>query len=298
MASHPSTSDSWPQDGAGAGERDDGLDVVRMWRFISRWRRLILVSTVVGTALAAYLAFTATVIYRAETVITPVRTSALNAAGSLGGQLGGLAGIASLAGVNLDANGGADREAKAVLQSRSLIEEFIRSKNLIGELLPHPSKPPTMWRAAKEFKEDVITIRDDKRTNLTTLSIDWKDAAEAARWANDFVALANSRMRARAIDESTRNVEFLNKQIAQTNVIEVQRALYVLIENETKTLMLANVRVEYAFTVIDPAVAPERRLSPKRSLYILAGLVAGFAIGVLVAYLRSGLSRLKQSNPG
>ncbi len=51
--------------------------------------------------------------------------------------------------------------------------------------------------------------------------------------------------------------------------------------------MLANARKEFAFTVIDPAVPPERKYRPKRSLYVLFGLFLGFAAGVLGAYWRS-----------
>jgi uncharacterized protein involved in exopolysaccharide biosynthesis len=120
-----------------------------------------------------------------------------------------------------------------------------------------------------------------------TIDIDWNSAAEAAQWANGFIALANERIRSRAIDEATRNIDFLNKQIATTSVVEVQHALYNLIENETKTLMLANAKVEYAFTVIDPAVPPDRKTSPRRSLYVLFGAFLGFSIGVLIAYVRS-----------
>ena len=116
-----------------------------------------------------------------------------------------------------------------------------------------------MWLAVKDFKEGVLTIREDKRTGLLTIDVDWEDPAVAAKWANGFVALANERLRTRAIDEATRNIAFLNAQIPQTSVVEVQRAIYNLIESETKTLMLANVRMEFAFTVIDPAVPPERK---------------------------------------
>ena len=101
------------------------------------------------------------------------------------------------------------------------------------------------------------------------------------------MALANERLRARAIDEATRNIAFLNAQIPQTSVVEVQHAIYNLIESETKTLMLANVRKEFAFTVIDPAVPPERKYRPKRSVYVAFGLFLGLAIGVLAAYWRS-----------
>src|SRR5665213_3285495 len=157
-----------------SGDRNDDVDLVAIWNFVWRAKVLILTMTVVCTAIAVYFALTATLIYRAETVITPVRSSGMGAAGSMGSQLGGLAGIASLAGVNLDSGSAAEREAKAILQSRSLISEFITRRNLLGELLPD-RKNPTLWFGVKEFKEGVITIKDDKRTGLTTLDIDWKD---------------------------------------------------------------------------------------------------------------------------
>jgi uncharacterized protein involved in exopolysaccharide biosynthesis len=193
--------------------------------------------------------------------------------------------------VNLDSAGGADRESKAILQSRSLVEEFIKRNNLLNVLLEDSRKPPSMWLAVKNFKEGVVTIRDDKRTGLLTIDMDWKDPLVAAQWANAFVALANERIRTRAIDQATRNIDFLNKQIPQTSVVEVQRSLYNLIENELKTLMVANARSEYAFTVIDPAVPPERKLSPHRSLYGLFGAFLGFCIGLLTAYVRSVRAR-------
>jgi uncharacterized protein involved in exopolysaccharide biosynthesis len=261
------------------------IDFARIWRVIRGSKYLILTIVIVCTGIALAIALATTPIFRAETVITAVRNGALG--GQLGGQLGGLANIASLAGVNLDSGSGADREAKAVLQSRSLVQEFISKNNLINVLIPHASKPPTMWLAVKAFKDGLLTIREDKRTGLVTIDVDWEDPAVAAKWANGFVALANERLRVRAIDEATRNIAFLNAQIPQTSVVEVQRAIYNLIESETKTLMLANVRVEFAFTVIDPAVPPERKYRPKRSLYVLFGLFMGLAIGVLAAYWRA-----------
>jgi len=267
-----------PNDDAG------DIDFARIWRIIRGAKYLIWTTTIVCTGIALTVALETTPIFRAETVITTVRNGNL---GQSGGQLGGLANIASLAGVNLDSGSAADREAKAVLQSRSLVQEFIGKYDLLKVLIPHPSKPPSMWRAVNDFKEGVLTIREDKRTGLVTIDVDWEDPAVAAKWANGFVALANERLRARAIDEATRNIAFLNEQIPQTSVVEVQRSIYNLIESETKTLMLANVRMEFAFAVIDPAVPPERKYRPRRSLYVLFGLFSGFSIGVLAAYARA-----------
>jgi uncharacterized protein involved in exopolysaccharide biosynthesis len=275
------------------GSNDGGgdIDLAAVWRFVRENRRLILASTLVCTVILLVIALRITPIFRAETVITSVRSLNPGGAGGLGGQLGGLANIASLAGVNLDAGNSADREAKAIVQSRSLVQEFIEKNNLIHVLLPHPSKPPTIWLAVKTFKEDVLTIKEDKRSGLMTIDVDWEDPRVAAQWANGFVALANQRIRSRAIDQATRNIEFLNQQIPHTSVVEVQHAIYNLIENETKTLMVASARTEFAFTVIDPAVPPERKLAPRRSLYVLSGAIAGFSLGMMIAYIRAVRAR-------
>jgi uncharacterized protein involved in exopolysaccharide biosynthesis len=265
---------------------ESGLRLGAVWRLAWASKSLIVIVTLVCAALAGVVAFNIAPIFRAQTVVLTVHNGTMGGAGSLSGQLGGLASIASLAGVNLDAAGGADREAKAILESRKMAEEFIKQRNLLDVILPKSEKTPTLWLAVKSFREGVLAIREDKRTGLTTLDFSWTDPSVAAEWANAFVALANERIRARAIDQASRNIKFLNEQIEKTKIVEVQHSLYSLIENETKTLMLANAKAEYAFTVIDPAVPPERKTSPHRSLYILFGAFLGSAIGLLVAYLR------------
>lgn len=274
-----------------ASDQGADLDLLAMWRFVWGSRYLISTTTVLCAAAFLGIALSIKPIFRAETVISPVHSGNLGGNGSLSGQLGGLASIASMAGVNLDSASSADRESKAILESRSLVEEFVKRNNLLRVMLPDSNKPPSMWLAVKNFKEGVLAIRDDKRTGLLTIDVDWTDPAVAAQWANGFVALANERIRTRAIDQSTRNIDFLNKQIPQTSVVEVQRSIYNLIESELKTLTVASARAEFAFTVIDPAVPPERKLSPKRSLYALFGAFLGFTMGLLAAYVRSVRAR-------
>jgi uncharacterized protein involved in exopolysaccharide biosynthesis len=130
----------------------------------------------------------------------------------------------------------------------------------------------------------VLSIRDDKRAGLTIIGITWTNPVVAARWANEFVALANELLRDRAMNESKASLTYLNRHVEQTNVLDLKRVLYNLIENEEKTLMLANARTEYAFAVVDPAVSPEARFSPRRTLMVLLGVALGLFIGTLAAF--------------
>jgi uncharacterized protein involved in exopolysaccharide biosynthesis len=202
---------------------------------------------------------------------------------SIANQFGGLA---SLAGVSLG-TGGPEREYRAVLESRHLVEEFVKRNGVVPLLQPNAKQPPRVWVAVEKFKKSVLKIDEDKVKGITTVSMDWTDPVVATRWANGFIALANELVRNRALADSSRNIEYLNKQVAQTNVVELQRVMYNLIQSETKTLMLANARAEYAFSVVDPAVVPEMRVSPKRTLMVISGLVVGLAVGVLIAWIRN-----------
>jgi uncharacterized protein involved in exopolysaccharide biosynthesis len=279
-------------DERGPGDYEDELDLIALWRMAWGSRYLILACSAICGLVAVYLAFTATQIFSAEAVVAEVHEGNMSAGASLANQLGGLA---SLAGINVS-TGGAGRDAQGILQSRNLVEVFIQREGLLSELGKNSSKPMTLWRAVKQFREGVLKIREDKRTGLTTVAIEWRDSATAANWANKFVACANELLRTRALNDSSRNIDYLDKQIAKTNVVEVQRLMYNLIESETKTLMLANARVEYAFRVVDPAVAPEIRIRPQRAFMVIAGTMVGALIGFAVVYVRRRLGKSRRGS--
>jgi uncharacterized protein involved in exopolysaccharide biosynthesis len=274
--------------------REVEIDLIDLIRQAWAYKHLILVVTTCCAIAALAYALVARPIYRAEVVVTEVRDVGMSGLGTLAGQLGGLA---SLAGVNLSIADGAEREAQAVLRSRRLVEEFVRRNELVPLLLSNSRKSPTIWRAVERFRKKVLMIREDRRNGTIIVAIDWSDPVVAARWANGFVVLANELNRVRALDDATRNIAFLNEQIAKTNVVGVQRVMYQLIETETKTLMLASGRTEYAFTIVDPAVPPELRTSPQRTLIVMGGALLGLLLGGFAAFLRHMATQRQWGTP-
>lgn len=268
----------------------DEVDLIALLRVVWELKYIIaLVAGLFGLG-AVYLALTATEIYRADVVIAEAGDGKMSAASSLASQFGGLA---SLAGVNLNTSSSMGLEAQAILKSRRLAEEFIERGGLLTELLPEGSANSTLWFAVKRFRESVLTIREDTGEGVTTVAIEWTDPAIAAEWANDYVRLANELIRTRALEEASRNIQYLKEQIERTNVVEVQRVMYNLVESETKTLMLANARAEYAFRIVDPAVAPEVRNRPKRKLMVLSGTAIGLFVGLFGALAYNLFRRLR-----
>jgi uncharacterized protein involved in exopolysaccharide biosynthesis len=270
-----------------AAGRPEEMDIIDLWWMVWRYRWLVVAITAVFSVTAVVLSLLATPIFRAEVVVTPVREDGMSGGSSMLSQLGGLA---SLAGVNLSMSD-ASHEAKAVLRSRRLVEEFIKRHVPLQQLFEGSDQPPTLWLGVKQFRDNVVDIKESESEGLITVTIDWTDAATATRWANDFIALSNELVRARALDESNRNIAYINEQLARTEVVELRRVMYGIIENETKRLMVANGRIEYAFTVVDPAVVPEVRHSPKRTLMVVVGTALGCFAGIVLALLLNIVKR-------
>ena len=268
---------------AGLSDRFDTADTgdlsfSALWRLVWKYKVLIGSVALVCGGIAAVMALTAIPMYRAEVTVAEVMPNS-NLGGGIASQLGG---IANLVGINVG-NAGGSQQNQGLLRSRRLIEGFVQSHNGMPELFEGSKIPPTLWLTVRKFHDSILSIRDDKRAGLTIIGVTWKDPAVAARWANEFVALANELLRERAMNESKASLAYLSRQVDTTSVVDLRRVLYNLIENEEKTLMVANARTEYAFAVIDPAVAPEEKYSPRRLLMVLFGLAVGGFIGTIVA---------------
>ncbi len=265
------------QSGAGPAEL---IGWPAFFRFVGTYRVMIAAITLVFVAAAVAYALTATVYYRAETDVTVVRPDTGGGAMSLAADLAGAMGVDMLQ------QNGEVETANAVLRSRYMVAEFITRNNILPMLSKPGKKPPTLWFAVKQFRDAVLVVKIDAKKGITSILVDWTDPETAARWANGFVKLANDIIRSRALEESERNIKYLNGQLAQTSEVEIRRAMYNLIENETKKAMLANGKVEYAFQTVDPAVPPEMRERPKRALIVIGATFLGLLIAFGAAFFR------------
>jgi uncharacterized protein involved in exopolysaccharide biosynthesis len=257
---------------------DDEISLALVWQIVWSRKWLIASCAVACGAIGVALALTATPIFRAQVVATAANEQNAPGVTSIATQLGTLAGVSFRAGTS------PAQEAVAFLRSQRLVEEFITRRDLVPLLAPDEPERKTLWWAALRFRSEILGISEDISSGTITVSVEWTDPQTASDWANGFVALANELMRVRAMDEATRSIEYLEKQLESTDVVEIEKALYTLIESQTKTLMLTNARPEYSFKVVDPARPPEFRDRPQRTLMVLFACFIGFLLGALAAF--------------
>jgi uncharacterized protein involved in exopolysaccharide biosynthesis len=264
---------------------DDSASFVSMLAALWRGKWRIAAITFLFAAAGVAYALLATEWYRANAVLAPAEKK------TMPDLLGSLGGLASLAGVSI--GGGGSEEPLAVLRSREFTTQFIEDLNLTTVLLADkwdadekrwkasdPEDWPDVRDAVTYFDKYVRSAALDKKTGMVTLTIRWKDPVVAADWANLLVTRLNDRMRARALADATRNVQYLQSEIANTSVVSLQQSIGRVLETEMQRLMLARGNPEFAFRVIDPAKPPRKRSEPQRVRVVVMSTILGFAVSI------------------
>jgi uncharacterized protein involved in exopolysaccharide biosynthesis len=275
---------------------EDEINFLELWNTLWKGKWFIAGFTLICAILSIIYALQQTPIYKAEVLLAPVSEEKSNSGlNSLAGQYGG---IAALAGINLGGSSNSVETNIAILKSREFIYHFIRVNGLMPILFKgmwdkenekwrskNPGEIPTQWSAYKKFINGILKVNKDKISGLVTLNILWKDPGLAAKWANVLVNNINEHLRLKAIEEAKNSIEYIDAEIAKTSDVTMQEILYKLIEKQMQTITLAQVREQFVFSIIDPAVIPEKKYKPNRRQIIMLGTAGGVFISVIVQFL-------------
>ncbi|EGQ8312451.1 LPS O-antigen length regulator [Vibrio parahaemolyticus] len=294
---------------------DDEIDLRELFAALWKGKWLIIATTFVFALGSVLYALSLPNIYKADALLSPAESSNGGGLSKMAGQLGGLA---ALAGVNLGTGESSQTDlAVQVMKSRQFVEAFINkhdllvllmaatdwdltnNKLILDEELYNPNSrewlrepnglrgsTPTAQEAFEVFNKEVLSISQDKESGLYTVSVKYYSPYIAQQWVNWLIEDINKVMRERTIAETSQNLAYLNTQLQKTAVADMQSTFYKLIEEQTKSLMLAEVQEEFIFKVVDPAVVPELKDGPKRALICMLGTLIGGMLGVAVVLVR------------
>ena len=293
---------------------DDEIDLRELFSVLWAGKKLIVAVTAVFAVVSVIYALSLPNQYKASAVVSPADSGG-SSLGSMAGQLGGLA---SLAGINIGSGESNEtQEAMEIMQSWGFMEEFIQTHDLqvpvyaaIGwdkgsnnlkldnDLYDVASKrwlieddksvenrAPSSWELYEAFNERVA-VSQDKKSGLINISVEYYSPQIAKQWVDLFISTINEYMRARKLEQVNRNIEYLTIQIEKTAIADMREVFYQLIEEQTKSKMLAEASPEYAFVTVSRAMVPEEKSQPKRALVCILGTLLGGMLSVLWVLVR------------
>lgn len=278
----------------------EDLDLVDVGAELWRQKRKILVVVVAAATSSFFYALSLPNFYTSHALLAP----RVNDSGGLGAIAGQVGGIASLAGISLGNTGSPDTMvALETLRSKTFFRERVYEKilpelmaakewiaeedNLVfldGNFDPKTRTwrtKPSSYAAHKKFVGRHLRSSHDKGTGLVTLGVEHESPVVAKRWTEILVGEVNESLRAKAVGEANSSITFLQQQLAKSTLVNVNETLSILIEEQFRTIMLANATEEYVFKIIDEPIMDPVPSSPKRSQIITVATVVGFIFSTL-----------------
>tara|TARA_R110001599_G_scaffold99341_1_gene254713 strand:- start:14193 stop:15200 length:1008 start_codon:yes stop_codon:yes gene_type:complete len=297
----------------------DEIDLRELASAIWQGKWLIICITAIFSVASVFYALSIPDEYKSTALLAPASSSGGSGLSKLAGQYGGLA---SLAGISLGGGSGGDDKvaiAMEIIKTWGFLDGFIRQNNLQVEVFAvtgwnridnkliidpdvydetnnewvrkfNPEKgqkaEPSSWELYKKIK-DKVSVSQDKVSGLISLTVEYYSPELAMQWAESLVKSINAFLKERDRDEAKKSIQYLQEKIQETNIADMQTVFYQLIEEQTKTLMLAEVSTEYALKTLSSARVAEEKSKPKRALIIILGTMLGgmlSAIYVLIRY--------------
>lgn len=295
-------------------QNDDEIDLAELWHAIWAGKILIITISFIFAVSSIAYALSKPDIYKASILLAPASSEKGGGLAGIAGQFGGLA---SLAGINIGGSGG-DKTTLAleVIKSRSFIEKFIikhqllvpliaaeswsynsneliydndifdiNGKKWIREVSAPKTVIPSPWESFEEFSK-LLSVSQDKETSMITISLSFFSPELAKQWLNWLVEDVNDFMREQDQKESQNSINYLNKQLKQTQIANMETIFYQLIEEQTKNMMLTQVNKEYVLKTVDPAQVPDKKNQPKRALIVILGTMLGGILSILIVLIR------------
>lgn len=306
----------------------DTIDFGLVFRSLWRNKRMIILSALLGATLAFLSSLLIPNIYHSEALLGP-KSSSTNELSKLASQYGGLA---SLAGINLTGLGGEEGErinlAIRVIQSRQFFKEFLYEKMLIDlmafdtweaetnavtykeDIYDEKSNQwvreidfpygvvPSFQEAFEIFNENHLEIIQDNDPGFVVLRVRHESPHVARDWLALIIESINDSMRSSDIAEAQESIEFLVAQRSETELVALDEIFAQLIEEQTKTILLAQVSEDYVFNVIDEPLAPELEAEPNRVLITLFGCFFSLFLTAIFQLGRTSKGKLTPSEQG
>jgi len=294
------------------------------------WRRRAIVAGVViaGALIALAASLIAPDIYRADAVITPVKTQEASMGGvsAFAQQFGGLAGISL-------PDSGSTAEIISLLGSNVLREKVLKRDGVMQMLfaerwdakkkewraggqrsfpLAVPDRvfallrpgvteavadgvgaAPTVWEGIRRLRE-MVSVVQSARDNTITISADALSAKTSADTVGYILDTLNGHMSAEAQRVARVNRAYLEGQLNSASDPIIRQKIYGLVARQIEMDMMAEVKENFAFKVIDPPMVPDQRISPRRTRMVASGIAASLIAGVLAAFLVDLLKRRRE----
>ena len=135
-----------------------------------------------------------------------------------------------------------------------------------------------------------------KKENTISISVRFHDPEMAAKLVDYHLAALLDRMTSETKRVALVNMKYLEEQVVKYPDPYVKQKIFNLIMEQVETSMMAEVKENFAFKVVDPAREPDRKVWPLRGLMVTLSFVASLVIGILAVFVSEYFKKMKENS--
>ena len=313
-------------------DQDDEINLLELWQVIWNRRRFIAYFVSAVVVLTVIVSLLMTNIYESKAVIMTVESKSSASGGgmaaAMGGGLGGMIGTPeSASAVEISTLLKSNILRSKIIQEYNLLpilfsdqwdEEkktwkkggislnplFYVSK-LIKAIKPADKKAvkkeegvPDVYEGLRAL-EDIMNIQEVKakgligKDNTIVVAAQFDDPEIAASLVNYFLAALNDHMSKEAKRVAALNKKYLEEQLPLNSDPLIKQKIYTMIAQQVEMSMMAEVKENFSFKVVDPPMVPDKKIKPKRAQMVVLSFVVALFLAVFVVF---ALEYLEKNN--
>lgn len=180
----------------------------------------------------------------------------------------------------------------ATLKSHAFVTTFINEENLLPYIFKDHWDPATeTWK--EDFTPDlrwanfnfasIYSFERNEESGLLSIFITTNDPNLSATLANKIVESFNRYTKLKQVKLIEERQAYLNKRLEEIDNIQLHRSIYRMIESQIGAESLIYARKDYPLEIIQPALPPLFKTSPKRKQYAVLTFIAFVVIGTMAA---------------
>ncbi len=256
---------------------------------LARHKNLIIITVAITVVATAIISFLSPKIYEAKAVIMPVAQSQ---------EPSGMSAVALQFGITTNQTSNTS-ELFSLLQSNILMERVIIKNNLVpvffGEEAKGKKENEQIWDGIRYLKNSIYKVRDNKRDGIIELSVEFKDPEMSASILTGILAELTDYMSSEAKRVADTNKNYLESLIDKNSDPLIKQKIYALIARQIEVSMMAEVKENFAFKILDPPKIPDRKMRPHISMNIMLSFIISLVGGICLAFIMEHIERSKKS---
>ena len=294
---------------------EDEIDLRELWETIKKGKKIILLVMTVVVALTFVYVLKLPNSYKSEAILIPTAQEG-------GASLGGLGGLAAMAGVSL--GGGSmtpDIAFNSLLNNYGFMKEFVEKNHIydyytrenydedyvfalgfrgLYELFKSTpdeevDKEKAVFDLIKKLQKS-FSIAADKKSGLITISYTDYDRMYAPKMVNMFLKDASQYLVENGLKNIDNRLNYFEKEMARVEAFELRKNLSQMISQILQEKVMMKSKQYYQCDLLTAPEAPyiKDKTKPKRGLILVVAFITSMILGIFLVFFLEFLRNNKE----